>query len=92
MDRERPSPLVRTAETRVWWLTVEQGANLLRSATPLKHFDDYISGFRPARDEPSVQMEVAHQEVQPLTMLSGQERERWRADQRALRKPVKLRA
>lgn len=68
MGLERPSPLVRTAETRVWWLTVEQGANLLRSATPLKHFDDYISGFRPARDEPSVQMEVAHQEVQPLNM------------------------
>ena len=84
MGRERPSPLVRTAETRVWWLTVEQGANLLRSATPLKHFDDYISGFRPARDEPSVQMEVAHQEVQPLNMLSGQERERWRVLLRAL--------
>ena len=92
MGRERPSPLVRTAETRVRSLTVEQGANLLRSATPLKHVHDYISGFRPARDEPSVQMEVAHQEVQPLTMLSGQERERWRADHRALRKPVKLRA
>jgi hypothetical protein len=51
---------------------------------PLKHFDDYISGFRPARDEPSVQMEVAHQEVQPLNMLSGQERERWRVLLRAL--------
>ena len=44
------------------------GRELLRSATPLKHLDDYLSGFHPARDEPSVQMEVAHQELQPLLL------------------------
>jgi hypothetical protein len=60
-SNERPSPLTPDGDDKGLWLSVlEQGANVLQSATPLKHFDVYVCGFHPARDDPSMQMEAHH--------------------------------
>jgi hypothetical protein len=58
-DREPP---VRAAgeEKGVWLAALEQGANLLQSATPLKGFDVYVVGFHCAKDDPDMQMEAHH--------------------------------
>lgn len=43
-----------------WLAILEQGANLLQSATPLKGFDVYVVGFHCAKGEPDFQMEAHH--------------------------------
>lgn len=43
-----------------WLATLEQGANLLQAATPLKGFDVYVVGFHCAKGEPDFQMEAHH--------------------------------
>ncbi|WP_194397167.1 OBAP family protein [Microbacterium atlanticum] len=58
---DRPSPVTPAGDDKGLWLAVlEQGANALQSAAPLKHFDVYVSGFHPAKDDPSMQMEAHH--------------------------------
>lgn len=57
----RPSPLAPAGDSKGLWLAVlEKGAKVLQSATPLKKFDVYVSGFHPAKDDPSMQMEAHH--------------------------------
>ncbi|MFH0243760.1 OBAP family protein [Streptomyces sp. HK10] len=43
-----------------WLAVLEQGSNLLQSATPLKDFDVYVVGFHCAKGEPDFQMEAHH--------------------------------
>jgi hypothetical protein len=43
-----------------WPAALEQGANLLQAATPLKGFDVYVVGFHCAKGEPDFQMEAHH--------------------------------
>ncbi len=43
-----------------WLGFLEQGANVLQSATPLKGFDVYVVGFHCAKGEPDFQMEAHH--------------------------------
>ncbi|WP_173915092.1 OBAP family protein [Streptomyces barkulensis] len=43
-----------------WLAALEQGSNLLQSATPLKGFDVYVVGFHCAKGEPDFQMEAHH--------------------------------
>jgi hypothetical protein len=59
--KDRRSPTVPAGEDKGLWLaTLEQGANLLQSTTPLKDFDVYVVGFHPAKDDPEMQMEAHH--------------------------------
>jgi hypothetical protein len=61
MIKDRPSPLRPAGEGKGAWLAVlEQGANLLQDATPLKGFDVYVVGFHCPKDEPGEQMEAHH--------------------------------
>ena len=39
---------------------LETGSKMLQDFAPLKHFDIYVAGFHPARDDPSMQMEAHH--------------------------------
>ena len=41
-------------------VTLETGAKILQSNTPLKPFDIYLSGFHPMKDHPDKQMEAHH--------------------------------
>lgn len=41
-------------------VTLEAGAKLLQSSTPLKPFDVYLNGFHPMKDHPDKQMEAHH--------------------------------
>lgn len=43
-----------------WLATLEQGANLLQTNTPLRGFDVYVVGFHCAKGEPDFQMEAHH--------------------------------
>lgn len=57
----RPSPLAPAGDNKGLWLAaLEKGAKVLQSARPLKGFDVYVSGFHPAKDDPSMQMEAHH--------------------------------
>jgi uncharacterized membrane protein len=57
----RESPIRPAGEGKGAWLaSLEQGANLLQQATPLKDFDVYVVGFHPAKDDPNMQMEAHH--------------------------------
>ncbi|XRQ05091.1 OBAP family protein [Actinomadura welshii] len=57
-DRESPAPAGQGKGR--WLATLEQGANLLQEAPPLKDFDVYVVGFHPAKGEPGMQMEAHH--------------------------------
>jgi hypothetical protein len=58
---DRRSPVTPDGDDKGLWLSVlEQGANVLQTATPLKHFNVYVSGFHPAKDDPAMQMEAHH--------------------------------
>lgn len=57
----RHSPVSPAGESKGAWLAVlEQGANLLQEAQPLKHFDVYVVGFHCAKQAPHMQMEAHH--------------------------------
>jgi hypothetical protein len=43
-----------------WLAALEQGANLLQEATPLKGFDVYVVGVHCGKDRPDQQMEAHH--------------------------------
>ncbi|CNE09770.1 Protein of uncharacterised function (DUF1264) [Mycobacterium tuberculosis] len=59
--KERRSPTRPPGKGKGAWLsTLEQGANLLQEATPLKDFDVYVVGFHCAKNEPDNQMEAHH--------------------------------
>ncbi|MCT1478959.1 OBAP family protein [Microbacterium sp. p3-SID336] len=59
--QNRPSPLSPEGDRKGLWLSaLEHGAAVLQSAAPLKKFDVYVSGFHPAKDDPSMQMEAHH--------------------------------
>jgi hypothetical protein len=58
---DRPRQVEPAGRGKGAWLAVlEQGANLLQSATPLRGFDVYVVGFHCAKGEPDVQMEAHH--------------------------------
>lgn len=57
----RPPPLTPAGDRKGLWLsTLEHGAKVLQSAAPMKRFDVYVTGFHPAKDDPSLQMEAHH--------------------------------
>ncbi len=59
--KDRPSPRGPAGDDKGTWLTVlEQGANLLQDAAPLKGFDVYVVGFHCVKDQPDNQMEAHH--------------------------------
>lgn len=59
--KDRASPLTPAGGGKSAWLaTLEQGANLLQTAAPLKNFDVYVVGFHCAKGEPDFQMEAHH--------------------------------
>jgi uncharacterized membrane protein len=59
--KRRESPIRPAGKGKGAWLaSLEQGANLLQQATPLKDFDVYVAGFHPAKDDPDMQMEAHH--------------------------------
>lgn len=59
--KDRPSPVTPAGDDKGPGLSLlQQGANVLQTAAPLKHFDVYVCGFHPARDVPSMQMEAHH--------------------------------
>ncbi|MCM3615387.1 OBAP family protein [Microbacterium enclense] len=61
MTKDRQSPLSPDGERKgVGLAALEEGADLLQSTAPLKHFDVYVCGFHPALDDPSMQMEAHH--------------------------------
>jgi hypothetical protein len=57
----RESPTQPLGEGRsLWRTTLEAGASLLQSMTPLKDFDIYVAGLHCAKHEPGMQMEAHH--------------------------------
>ena len=59
--RDRRTGVVPDGEDKGTWTSLlEQGANLLQSATPLHGFDVYVAGFHCAKGEPDFQMEAHH--------------------------------
>jgi hypothetical protein len=59
--KRRHSPVKPAGEDKGAWLAVlEQGANLLQDAPPLKNFDVYVVGFHCAKCDPHMQMEAHH--------------------------------
>ncbi|WP_309131821.1 OBAP family protein [Brevibacterium sp.] len=59
--KERKSPTTPAGQGKGAWLAaLEQGANLLQNAAPLKDFDVYVVGFHPAKNDPQMQMEAHH--------------------------------
>ena len=57
MLKDRRSDTTPAGQGKGRWLaTLEQGANLLQTATPLKGFDLYVVGFHCAKGEPDFQM------------------------------------
>ena len=61
MIKDRRSDTTPAGQGKGGWLaTLEQGANLLQAATPLKGFDVYVVGFHCAKGEPDFQMEAHH--------------------------------
>ena len=61
MIKERRSSTRPAGQRKGGWLaTLEQGANLLQAAPPLKNFDVYVVGFHCAKGEPDFQMEAHH--------------------------------
>lgn len=59
--KQRSSPIRPAGEGKGAWLaTLEQGANVLQDATPLKGFDVYVVGFHCPKNEPTEQMEAHH--------------------------------
>ncbi|MES4903513.1 MULTISPECIES: OBAP family protein [unclassified Streptomyces] len=61
MIKDRRSDTTPAGQGKGRWLaTLEQGANLLQTATPLKGFDVYVVGFHCAKGEPDFQMEAHH--------------------------------
>ncbi|MHB0775165.1 OBAP family protein [Halomonas sp. WWR20] len=59
--KDRQSPVRPAGEKKGIWLKVlEEGADLLQDATPLKHFDVYVVGFHCAKCAPDMQMEAHH--------------------------------
>ncbi len=59
--KDRHSPVRPAGDGKGFSLAVlEQGANLLQDAGPLKGFDVYVVGFHPAKHEPQMQMEAHH--------------------------------
>jgi hypothetical protein len=58
---DRPSPLDAAGDGKtLWHATLQAGAKLLQSHTPLGGFDAYVVGLHCARDDPSMQMEAHH--------------------------------
>ena len=58
---DRPGPVEAAGRGKDAWLAVlEQGANLLQPATPLKGFDVYVVGFHCPKGIPDQQMEAHH--------------------------------
>lgn len=59
--KDRHSPVRAAGEGKgVWLAALEQGADLLQTATPLKNFDVYVVGFHCPKGEPASQMEAHH--------------------------------
>jgi Protein of unknown function (DUF1264) len=59
--KSRRSGTVPAGESKGPWLALlEQGANVLQSATPMHGFDVYVVGFHCAKGEPDMQMEAHH--------------------------------
>ena len=61
MGRDR-EPTTQPAGERktIRQAVLETGSKMLQDFAPLKHFDIYVAGFHPARDDPSMQMEAHH--------------------------------
>lgn len=58
---DRDSPVTAAGAGKGAWLaTLEQGANLLQDAAPLRGFDVYVVGFHCPKGEPAEQMEAHH--------------------------------
>lgn len=61
MIKDRRSGTTPAGQRKGAWLAaLEQGANLLQAAAPLRHFDVYVVGFHCAKGEPDFQMEAHH--------------------------------
>lgn len=61
MVKDRRTGTTPAGQDKGGWLAIlEQGANLLQSATPLKGFDVYVVGFHCAKGEPDFQVEAHH--------------------------------
>lgn len=52
----RPEGASTTAKTK----TLEAGAKILQTKSPLDKFDIYLVGFHPMKDNPAIQMEAHH--------------------------------
>ncbi len=61
MIKDRSVGTKPAGEDKGAWLgSLEQGANILQTAAPLKGFDVYVVGFHCAKGEPDFQMEAHH--------------------------------
>jgi hypothetical protein len=55
-----PKPVPPGEEKSIKTRTLEAGAKVLQSNTPLQPFDVYMVGFHPMKDRPELQMEAHH--------------------------------